>query len=616
MSGDPAGPGHVWVDGRLQPASVTHVSAFDRGFQLGDGIFETLRARSGHPTELPEHVARLRRSAAGLDITLPDDIATRLAGGIAELLVAEGLAGPEGDASIRITVTRGAFRGRGLLPPSGEHVDPTIAIQAWPVVPAPVDHLERGLHLVGSSVRRDPASPLAALKTTSRADYVYARLEARRAGADDALFLTIDDELSEATTANVFLVRRSPVDGVRELATPSLDCAILPGTTRSWLLGWARRVGLRPHEGHLTRAHLLTEYAPGRFGCHDLLRAYAAELAGSVDSEAERRAATGRMLDHYLHTAASAALLLHPTRRPVTLAPLAAGVTPEHIDGVGDALAWFEAERRVLVAAAQRAVEEGFDTHAWQIPWALSRFLDTQGHWHEWTGTEQIALAAAGRLGDRAAQAAAQQRYGYANARLGNYQEAYAHLGLALDIHTERGDHAGQAYVHNALAITLSFQDRYEEALSHARQALESYTAIGDQSGQALALNSVGWFHATLGDHEQALHSCGQALDLFRSLGHQEGVASALDSLGFAHQQGGNCTEAATCYQRAFELHHNIGSRWGAAEALAHLGDARLATGNPAEARVAWAEAFAILDDLNHPDADEIRAKLAKLDAN
>jgi DNA-binding SARP family transcriptional activator len=367
--------------------------------------------------------------------------------------------------------------------------------------------------------------------------------------------------------------------------------------------------------GELTRAHLLTEHAPGRFGSHDLLRAYAGELAGSVDSEAERRAATGRMLDHYLHTAASAALLLHPTRRPVTLAPVAAGVTPEHIDGVSDALAWFEAERRVLVAAAERAAEAGFDIHAWQIPWALSRFLDTQGHWYEWTLTEQTAMAAAERLGDQAAQAAAHQRYGYAKARLGNYPDAYAHLGLALDIHTERRDHAGQAYVHNALAITLSFQDRYEEALGHAQRALESYTAIGDQSGRALALNSAGWFHATLGDHEQALRSCGQALDLFRSLGHQEGVASALDSLGFAHQQGGDYAEAATCYQQACELHRHIGSRWGAAEALAHLGDARLATGNPAEARAAWEEAFVILDDLNHPDADEVRAKLAKLDA-
>ncbi len=247
--------GHVWVDGRLQSADGAHLSVFDRGFQLGDGIFETLRVRGSHPTELAEHIARLRRSAAGLDIPLPADIAERLAAGIAALLGADGLDGPDGDASVRITVSRGPFRGRGLLPP-GEEVQATIAIQAWPVVAPPLDHLERGLHLVASAVRRDPASPLAMLKTTSRADYVYARLEARRAGADDALFLTIDDHLSEGTTANIFLVRRTSADGRPELATPSLDCAILPGTTRSWLLGWGPRVGLRPYEGRLTRADL------------------------------------------------------------------------------------------------------------------------------------------------------------------------------------------------------------------------------------------------------------------------------------------------------------------------------------------------------------------------
>jgi len=139
-------------------------------------------------------------------------------------------------------------------------VQPTIAIQAWPVVPPPADHLERGLHLVASAVRRDPTSPLVALKTTSRAEYVFARLEARRAGADDALFLTIDGHLSEGTSANLFLVRRAPGQGddtgVTELATPALDCAILPGTTRSWLLAWGAGVGLRPVEGRLTRADL------------------------------------------------------------------------------------------------------------------------------------------------------------------------------------------------------------------------------------------------------------------------------------------------------------------------------------------------------------------------
>ena len=253
-SGQAAPTRHVWVDGRLLDADGAHLSVFDRGFQLGDGIFETLRVRGGHATELAEHTARLRHSAAGLDIPLPADIAERLATGIADLLASDGLDGPDGDASVRITVSRGVFRGRGLLPPD-EIVEATIAIQAWPVVAASADHLERGLHLVASAVRRDPANPLSALKTTSRADYVFARLEARRAGADDALFLTIDDHLSEGTTANLFLVRRAG-DGVVELATPSLDCAILPGTTRSWLLAWGRRVGLRPVEARLTRADL------------------------------------------------------------------------------------------------------------------------------------------------------------------------------------------------------------------------------------------------------------------------------------------------------------------------------------------------------------------------
>jgi branched-subunit amino acid aminotransferase/4-amino-4-deoxychorismate lyase len=247
VSGDP--PRHVWVDGRVLPADGAHLSAFDRGFQLGDGVFETLRVRGGHATELAEHLARLRRSAEGLGFGLPDELSRWLSAGVAELLAAEGLGGPDGDASVRITVSRGVFLGRGLLPPD-EHPPPTIAIQAWPVPATPASHLEVGLHLVASRVRRDPENPLAALKTTSRADFVYARLEARAAGADDALFLTTDGFLSEATSANVFLVRGS------ELATPAFGCAILPGTTRDWILGWAADVGLAASEAWLTTADL------------------------------------------------------------------------------------------------------------------------------------------------------------------------------------------------------------------------------------------------------------------------------------------------------------------------------------------------------------------------
>ncbi len=238
---------HIWIDGAIEPADGRHLSAFDRGFQLGDGVFETLRARAGHPTELDEHLARLQRSAAGLDIALPPSVGADLRRGVAELLAAEGLDGADGDASVRITVSRGVVTARGLLPMGTSEA--TIVIQAWPVAPAPAGHLERGLHLVSSSVHRDPASPLAALKTTSRADYVYARLEARRAGADDALFLTIDGRISEATSANIFLIRRATETW--ELATPALDSAILPGTTRSWILRWGRAAGLMPVEASL-----------------------------------------------------------------------------------------------------------------------------------------------------------------------------------------------------------------------------------------------------------------------------------------------------------------------------------------------------------------------------
>ena len=361
--------------------------------------------------------------------------------------------------------------------------------------------------------------------------------------------------------------------------------------------------------GELTRMHLLDEHA-GRYSCHDLLRAYAAGLARQADSEAEQRAATGRTLDHYAHTAAAAALRLHPKRKPVSLGALRPGVTLERFADAGQALAWFQTERPVLLAAVARAADDGFDSHAWQITWALSRFLDVQGRWDEWAAIERITLAATKRLGDRAAQAASHQRLGHASSRLGNFPDAYTHLKLALTIHTERGDHAGQAYVRNSLAIALNEQGRYREGLGHAQQALESYAAAGDLAGQAIALNSIGWFHAVLGDHQQALSYCGRALELFSQLGHREGVANALDSLGYAHQQLGNYTGATACYEQALGLHRELGSRWGVAETLGHLGDTKAAAGNTAEARAAWAEALTILEDLRHPGAGRLREKL------
>ena len=179
----PATARHVWVDGALLPADGPHLSVFDRGFQLGDGIFETLRARGGRPTELAEHLARLRRSAAGLDIALPGDVDAQLT------RRHRRRCSPPTASTARTATRRSGSRcraapsaARGVLPPDEVGRAPRSRSRPGRSLPAPADHLERGLHLVASAVRRDPRNPLATLKTTSRADYVYARLEARRAG--------------------------------------------------------------------------------------------------------------------------------------------------------------------------------------------------------------------------------------------------------------------------------------------------------------------------------------------------------------------------------------------------------------------------------------------------
>src|SRR5262249_13178584 len=118
----------------------------------------------------------------------------------------------------------------------------------------------------------------------------------------------------------------------------------------------------------LTRGHLLTESAAGRYALHDLLRAYAAEVAGAADPAESRQAAIGRMLDHYLHTAHAAALLVSPSRPPVTIAEARPEVTPEPLANHRQAMRWFEADRPVLLAATALAAAGGFEVHAWQLP--------------------------------------------------------------------------------------------------------------------------------------------------------------------------------------------------------------------------------------------------------
>jgi tetratricopeptide (TPR) repeat protein len=360
----------------------------------------------------------------------------------------------------------------------------------------------------------------------------------------------------------------------------------------------------------LTRTHLVAEPIPGRFAFHDLLRAYATELAHSHDSDNERSMALHRVLDHHLHTAHTAALLMEPNRDAITPAPAQAGVTPEHFSGHGHALAWFTIEHPVLLALIQRAADTGFDTQAWQLAWTLTDYFDRRGHWYDWTATQRTALDATQRLADRRGQAFAHRSLARVCCRLARYGDADTHLKYALDLYSALGDQIGQAQTHNNLGGVLDRQGRHREALSHAQRALDLSRAAADLAGEADALGNIGWSYAQLCDHEQALTRCQQALDLHMKLGDLEGQASNWDSLGVVHSHLGRHHQAITSYQHALDLFRDLGDRYNEADVLAHLGDTHHASGDLDAARFAWQHALVIFDQLGHPDADLVRAKL------
>jgi tetratricopeptide (TPR) repeat protein len=370
---------------------------------------------------------------------------------------------------------------------------------------------------------------------------------------------------------------------------------------------------IRPVLTELTQASLLVEHIPGRYSFHDLLRAYACDLAQHIDTDQQRRSTTHRVLDHYLHTAHTAARLLDPTRDQITLTPPAPGVTPQHPADYQQALDWFTVERPVLLAAVEHAAATGFDTHTWQLTWTLDTFLDRRGHWHDQAAAGRAAVAAAHRLADPTAQARAHRTLAIAYTLLGRFDDAHTQFNRALDPATQTGDQNGQALTHANMAYLWEQWGRYPQALDHARQALTLYQATGHQNGQARALNAVGWCHSLLGDYRQALAACQQALTLFQELGDREGQAATWDSLGYAHHHLGRHTHAITSYQHALTLYRDLGERYLEADTLTHLGDTHHSTGNHHAAHDAWQQALTILDELNHPDADQVRTKLATL---
>ena len=205
----------IHLNGALVSAAEARVDPADRGLTLGDGLFETIRARGGRPLRLAAHCARLRAGAEVLDLPVPvsDEALGRA---LEETLKANAVT----DGVLRLTLTRGPGP-RGLLPPPQPRPTLLITAAAEASSPSPIRAV------IATTTRRNEHSPLSRCKCINYLDNILARLEAAKRGADDALLLNTAGRLAGTTMANLFLV----IDGV--VVTPPVADGALPGVIRA-----------------------------------------------------------------------------------------------------------------------------------------------------------------------------------------------------------------------------------------------------------------------------------------------------------------------------------------------------------------------------------------------
>jgi branched-chain amino acid aminotransferase len=211
----------VWLNGDLIPESQARVSLFDRGYLYGDGLFETLRAYGGKIFLLEQHWQRLVAAGQAIELSVPLTY-REISSAIDDLLEANNLT----DAYLRLTVSRGT----GLGPLPGTNLTPTISIIARPLQLPSAEAYKTGWSAVLVETSLAPGSLQSGLKSLSYLDKINAKLQARRAGANEAILINSAGQVTEGATANIFLVKD------RRLITPAPTAGLLPGITRQVIL--------------------------------------------------------------------------------------------------------------------------------------------------------------------------------------------------------------------------------------------------------------------------------------------------------------------------------------------------------------------------------------------
>ncbi|WP_329789771.1 BTAD domain-containing putative transcriptional regulator [Lentzea sp. DG1S-22] len=360
----------------------------------------------------------------------------------------------------------------------------------------------------------------------------------------------------------------------------------------------------------LTAANLLSVSEPGRHFAHDLVRVYTKTLAGEL-SEPERRAATGRMLDYYLHCADIADGLLPINRGSVLVAPEHRPVHVPALAGAADAMAWFDAERANLIAAAELASATGWHVHAWQLPYTLSRYLWLRTERETSLRITQAALQAAIALNDDDARFVMQFNVGIALLQMERYDEALHAQRNALEVARRKEDVHQQARALTTIAGTLQDMGRAEEAETHYREAMEISRVAGSKWAEANAHHHLGLLYLSGRRFDDAMPWLRVALRMYHEVGEQCGEAACHVDISTALLETGDMEGALSSARTALAVACDAVSPYH--QALAHD---RLAAVfdrlGAAGAAAHWQRALALFTELGAPEADGVRARLAR----
>jgi branched-chain amino acid aminotransferase len=220
------------INGTAVPRSQAKIAVLDYGFLYGYSLYETLRTYSKKPFRLDNHLARLRYSGDKLGILVN-------AAFVREAVQNTIKANEFENARLRITLSAGEGT---MTPDPGSCALPTLVVLASEYQPPAADKYREGFKIIVSEIRRNSHSPVTFLKSGNTIENMLARQEAKKAPADEAVFLNEKGYVSEAAGSNIFLVSKGA------LKTPRYETGILPGVTRVVIFELAFSLGLKVKE--------------------------------------------------------------------------------------------------------------------------------------------------------------------------------------------------------------------------------------------------------------------------------------------------------------------------------------------------------------------------------